>query len=151
METYGRELDELERQRLEVYRAQATPGWAWPSFGLVVLVFLSSFELRRAWVAAVASLGYACFVGFWAGAIAKRSGVQPRLRGMPKPLFGELVRFWVAGALVAAAVVALGLAVSFLAAGVVAGVVTIIGGRHFDRRYRRRADALLASSAPRPQ
>jgi len=154
METNGdrdleRDLEQVERQRLDVYCAQVTPVWAWPTFGVAVMVFLASFESHRVWVPAVAAVGYATFVGAWVAAVNKRSGVQPRLRGMPKPLFGELVRFWVGGAVVALAVVALGVAVSFLLAGAVAGAITIVGGRLFDRRYRRRADALVPGGSLR--
>ncbi len=113
---------------------------------MAVFVYVSSYQLRRTWLAVVAPLVYAVFVGVWVGAVNKSSGVQPRPRGMPKPLLGELVRFWVAGAILAASVVAVGLATSFVLAGALAAVAILVGGRHFDRRYRRRADALLPPS-----
>lgn len=140
----ARQLEEVQRQRLEVYCSQSTPGWAWPVFGVGVFLFLSSYELRSAWVTMGAVVVWGVFVGLWLGMLQKRSGVQPRLRGMPRPLFRELVRFWLAGAAVTGVVVALGFAVSFVLAGVLAGVVTTVGGRYFDQRYRRRAEILLA-------
>lgn len=140
-----REVDDVQRHRLEVYRSQVTPAWAWPAVGAAVFLFLASYELDLLWVRAVVPAAYCIFVGVWVGMVRARSGVQPRLRGMPRPLLGELVRFWVAGALLAGAAVALGLAVSFLLAGAVAGLVTAVGGQHFDRRYRRRANALVAA------
>ena len=147
-----REMEEVQRQRLAVYCSQgSTPPWAWPVFGLAVFLFLSSFELRSTWLSIVAILAYTIFVGIWAGMVTKRTGVQPRLRGMPRPLFSELVRFWVAGALVAGAMVALGLAVSYLLGGAVAGLVTVVGGRHFERRYHRKARALESGGPTPPQ
>ncbi|CAA9276485.1 MAG: hypothetical protein AVDCRST_MAG76-3711 [uncultured Acidimicrobiales bacterium] len=144
----NRQVEELQRQRLAVYCSQAgTPAWAWPAFGLGVFLFISSYELRSTWVSVIATLAYSIFVGVWARMVITRTGVQPRLRGMPKPLLVEMVRFWIAGALVAGAVVALGFAVSFVLGGAVAALVTILGGRHFDRRYRRRSRELLAGGA----
>lgn len=142
------EVQELERRRLDVYRSQTPPRWAWPSLGVAVFAFLASYELRIGWVSAAAALGWPLFVGVWLWMINRRSGVQPRLRGMPKPLFGELVRFWVCGAAVAGVAVALGLTVSFVLAGAVAGAFTVVGGKYFDRRYRQRTDALVAALAP---
>jgi hypothetical protein len=127
-------VDEVRRHRLEVYRSQISPAWAWPAFGIAVFLFLSSYELRATWVHIAVPMAYALFVGIWIGMINARSGVQPRLRGMPKPLFGEVVRFWVAGALMIGAAVAVGLVVSFLLAGALAGVGTVAGGRYYDRR-----------------
>jgi len=146
-----RQVEELQRQRVEVYRSQATPAWAWPTFAVAVFLFMSSFELRTTWVAFVAPAVYAIFVGIWVGMITKRSGVQPRLRGMPRPLFAELVRFWVGGAVVAGVAVVLGVTVSFVLAGAVLALATVVGGSYYERRYRRQADALVAgSSAPAP-
>ena len=148
----SREVEEVHRQRLAVYCSQGRPpAWAWPAFGLAVFLFISSFELRVTWVSVAATLAYSVFVGVWARMVIDRTGVQPRLRGMPKPLFGELVRFWAAGALVAGVVAALGAAVSFVLGGALAALVTVAGGRYFDRRYRLRAEALLAGGAMPPQ
>ena len=109
----------------------------------------SSYEVQETWVRAAVALACAMFFGAWFGLIYKRSGVQPRLRGMPRPLFGEMVRAWVAWLLLIGAAVALGLVVSFVLAGALAGVVVAVGGRHYERRTRRRADA-LAAALPSP-
>lgn len=61
---------------------------------------------------------------------------------MPRPLFGEVVRAWVAGMFLIGATIALGLLVSFVLAGALAGIVTAVGGRRYDRRFRARADGL---------
>ena len=150
METNAiREVEEIERRRLDVYRSQVTPGWAWPSFAIAVFLFVSSYELEPRWVHIAAPTAYAAFCGFWIGIIRVHSGVQPRLRGMPKPLFGEVVRAWVGGALLMGAAVAIGMLASWVLAGALAGVATFVGGRAYDRRYRRRADA-LAQGGPMP-
>ncbi len=60
---------------------------------------------------------YALSTGVWVGLVAKRTGVQPR-RGMSRPLLHELYRCWLVGAVAAAALVAVGLNLSFLLAGV---------------------------------
>lgn len=140
-----RDIDDVRRHRLGVYRSQVTPAWAWPLLGTVVFLFFSSYALDATWVKLAAPLAYVGFVGIWVGMITRRSGVRPRVGSMPKALLGELVGFWVAGALFAGAVVALGLTVSWLLAGAVAGVGTAVGGRHSDRRYRNRADTLAGS------
>jgi len=44
---------------------------------------------------------------------------------------------------------AIGLLVSFVLAGALAGVATVVGGQVYDRRYRHRADA-LAGDRPVP-
>ena len=90
-------------------------------------------------------LAWSVFIGGWVRIIQDRSGVRPRLQGMPKPLLRELVQFWAVGAAVAGAVVALGLAVSFVVAGTLAAVIAVAGGRYGDRRYQRRAEALVAA------
>ncbi len=145
METNATRLvDDVQRHQLAVYRSQVTPGWAWPAFGVAVFLFVSSYQLQDAWVHIAAVIAYAIFVGIWVGLIRTRSGVQPRLRGMPRPLFGEVVRAWVAGLVLMGAAVAIGLVVSFVLGGALAGIVTTAGGRYYDRRYRRRADALAA-------
>ncbi len=148
METRAtRQVDDVQRHRLEVYRSQVTPVWAWPVFGVAIFVFVSSYQLSETWVHVSAAMAYAIFVGIWVGLIRKRSGVQPRLRGMPRPLFDEVVRAWVAGLVLIGGAVAIGLVVSFVLAGALAGIVTAAGGRYYDRRYRRRADALAAGSS----
>jgi hypothetical protein len=43
--------------------------------------------------------------------------------------------------------VAIGLLVSFVLAGALAGVATFAGGQAYDRRYRRRADSLAGEGA----
>ncbi len=140
-----RDIDDAHRHRLGVYRSQVTPAWAWPLLGAAVFLFFSSYALEATWVTFAAPLAYVSFVGIWVGVITRRSGVQPRLGGMPKSLLGELVRFWVAGVVLAGAAVGLGLTVSWLLAGAVAAFGTVLGGRHFDRRYRNRVDALSGS------
>jgi hypothetical protein len=144
-----REVEAIHRHRLDVYRSRITPGWAWPAFAIAVFLFVSSYELEAGWVHIVAPTAYAACCGVWVGIIRVHSGVQPRLRGMPKPLFGEVVRAWVGGLLMMGAAVAVGMLVSWVLAGVLAGAATLAGGREYDRRYRRRADA-LAGDGPLP-
>jgi hypothetical protein len=150
METNAmREVEAIRRNRLDVYRSRVTPGWAWPSFAVAVFLFVSSYELEPRWVHIVAPTAYAAFCGVWLGIIRVHSGVRPRLRGMPKTLFGEVVRAWVGGALLVGAAAAIGMLVSWVLAGLLAAVATFLGGREYDRRYRRRADA-LAGDVPMP-
>lgn len=145
----SRQLDAVRRYWLEVYRSQATPVWAWPAFGVGIFVLVSSYEAQETWVSTGVALACAMFFGVWFGLICKRSGVQPRLRGMPRPLFGEVMRAWVVWLLLMGATVALGLVVSFVLAGALAGIVAAVGGRYYERRTRRRADA-LAAALPSP-
>jgi len=140
------EIEDVRRQQLAVYRSPPLAPWAWPVLGVAVFLYLSSFELHSAWVAIAAPLVYALFVGMWAGLIVRRSGVQPRMRGMPKPLLREMWRFWIGCALVMGAAIAVGFAVSFVLAGALAGVATVAGGRHYERRYARRAEDLAAAA-----
>jgi len=145
----SRQLDDVLRYRLEVSRSQATPAWAWPAFGVGIFVLVSSYEVQETWVSTGVALACAMFFGVWFGLICKRSGVQPRLRGMPRPLFGEMVRAWVVWLLLMGATVALGLVVSFVLAGALAGIVAAAGGRYYEGRTRRRAGA-LAAALPSP-
>lgn len=140
------QLEEMECRRLEVYAAPSTPAWGWPTLGVAVGLFLASFQFHSVVVHIAGAVAYALFIGIWVGTLARRSGVQPRLRGMPKPLRKELWRFWVAGAILAGVAVAIGLAGSFVLAGVVAGLVTAVGGRTYDRTFRRQAASLLAAA-----
>jgi hypothetical protein len=149
METNAlRQIEELQRQRLEVYRSQVTPAWAWPSIAIAVFLFLSSYELDATWVHIAAPAAWSVFVGIWVSMITSCSGAQPRLRGMPKPLVLEVVRFCVAGLVIVGAAVVLGALVSYVLTGAVVAVATVVGGRSYDRRYRRRADALVAAATP---
>jgi hypothetical protein len=146
METNAsRRLNDVQRYQLEVYRSQATPAWAWAAFGVGIFVFVSSYELQETWVSIAVPLACTVFFGGFVGLIWTRSGVQPRLRGMPRPLLGEVVRGSLAGVLVIGAAFALGLAVSFVLAGALAGIVMAASGRYYERRARRRADALAAA------
>jgi hypothetical protein len=147
METNAiRDVREIERQQLEVYRSHPMPAWAWPALGFAVFLFLSSYELSAAWVAVAAPMAYALFVGAWAGTIARQTGVQARLRGTPKPLLREMILFMVGVAALIGASVALGLLVSFVLAGVFAAVGVVLGGRAYERRYREQAETLLAGA-----
>jgi LytS/YehU family sensor histidine kinase len=147
----SRQLDDVQRYRLEVYRSQAMPVWAWPAFGVGVFVFVSSYELQESWVGTVVALACTLFFGLWVGLLIQRSGVQPRLRGMPGPLFGEVLRGWVTGLLLMGAAFALGFVVSFVLAGALTGIVMAVSGRRYERRARRRADALVAALPTRGQ
>lgn len=131
------QLRDLERQRLAVYAAASAPRWAWPTFGLATGLYLASFSLHSHALSAVAVVLWAAFIGVWVSVASRRSGVQPRWRGMPQPLRRELWRFWAGGALVACVGAAVGLAWSFVAGGVVAGVGTAVGGQAYERRYGR--------------
>ena len=142
------EIAAVRRHQLDAHRVPPLPGWAWPSFGLAVFLFVASYEVREAWVSIAVPLAYALFCGLWVGAIAKHSGVQARLRGTPKPLFAEIVRAWVGCALIIGGAIAFGLLVSFVLAGALAGIAVIAGGKVYEGRYRRRADALAAAPAP---
>jgi len=148
METEAsRDIAAVRRHQLAAHRPAPLPGWAWPSLGIAVFLFLSSYELREAWVSIAVPLAYALFMGVWSGLIVRHTGVQARLRGTPKPLLAEMVRAWVGGALIIGGAVVLGLLVSFVLAGALAGAAIVAGGRVYERRYARRADALAAATA----
>ena len=143
----AQQLRDVERHRLQVHTSATTPAWAWPTFGVLVGLFLSSYEIQGDWPRIVFPMLYALSTGVWVGLVAKRTGVQPRLRGMPRPLLHELYRCWLVGAVAAAALVAVGLNLSFLLAGVLGGVLTAVGGTRYDHRYRRLARQ-LSDTAP---
>ena len=103
--------------------------------------------MREAWVSIAVPVAYALFMGVWSGLIVRHTGVQARLRGTPKPLLAEMVRAWVGGALIIGGAVALGLLVSFVLGGALAAVAIVAGGRIYERRYARRAEALAAAPA----
>jgi hypothetical protein len=130
-----------------VYTSATNPAWAWPTFGVLVCLFLSSYEIREAWSGIVFPMLYALATGVWAGLVAKRTGVQPRLRGMPRRLQHEIYRCWLVGAMVAAALVVVGLNLSFLLAGVLGGVLTAVGGTRYERRCRRLAGQLSGTTS----
>jgi hypothetical protein len=147
METNAmQDVHEIERQQLEVYRSRPMPAWSWPALAFAVFVFLSSYELRPAWVAIAAPTAYSVFVGACAGTIVRQTGVQVRLRGTPKPLLRVMIVFMAGVAALIGAAVALGLLVSFVLAGVLAAVAVVLGGRSYERRYRERAETLLAAA-----
>lgn len=141
------QLRQIERHKVQVYASANKPAWAWPSFGVLVFLFFCSYEIRATWARIVFPLLYALSAGVWAGLVARFAGVQPRLRGMPPPLRRQIYLFWLLGAIAAALLVALGLTVSFLVAGVLGGVLTVAGGIWSDRRYRRVAAAISSPAA----
>jgi len=141
------EIEAVRRHQLDVHRSAPLPAWAWPSFGIGVFVFLSSYALGEAWISIAAPIAYSLFVGVWAGSIVRHTGVQGRLRGTPRPLQAEIVRAWAGCALIIGGAVALGLLVSWVLAGALAGIAVVAGGRVYERRYADRADALAAGQA----
>jgi len=144
----AQQLRDVERHRLQVYASGTTPTWAWPTFGVLLFVLLSSYEIPGTWARIVFPMLYALSVGVWVGLVAKHAGVQPRLRGMPRGLQREIYAFWVVGAVAAALLVALGLTVSFVLAGVLGGLLIAVGGSWYDRRYRRLASRLALAASP---
>jgi hypothetical protein len=142
-----REIEAVRQHQLAVHRATPLPAWAWPSFGIGVFLFLSSYALGESWIAIGAPIAYSLFVGVWAGLIVRHTGVQGRLRGTPKPLQAEMARAWVGCALIIGGAVALGLLVSWVLAGALAGIAVLVGGRLYERRYSDRADALAGARA----
>jgi len=140
----AQQLGELERHRLQVYTAQVLPGWAWPALAVAVGLFFAAYAIPGIWPKIAGAAVYCLAVGVWCGVVTRRSGVQPRLRGMPTPLTGLLWRFWVGGAI---GVVVVGLTVSFLLAGALAATVTYVGGTTYERQYWRRAAELVPAQA----
>jgi DNA-binding transcriptional LysR family regulator len=130
-------LRDVERRRLAVYATSSAPRWAWPAFGAGTGLYLASFALDSAIVTMVAAALWVAFVAGWVSVVYRRSGVQPRLRGMPPPLRRELWQFWAGGAVVAVASVWVGVAWSFVASGVLTGVAAALGGQAYERRYER--------------
>jgi len=145
--TAAQQLQDAERHRLQVYASATTPAWAWPSFGVLVFMYFSSFEISITWARIVASVAYAVLTGVWVGMVARCSGVQPRLRGMPRPLQHQVYLCWLVGAVGAGVLVTIGVNTSYVLAGILAGILTAVGGTFYDRRYRRVA-AQLSGAAP---
>jgi len=140
--TAARQLQDAKRHRLQVYASATTPPWAWPAFGVLVGLFFSSFELHSTWASIVATLAYAVLTGIWVGLVASRGGVQPRLRGMPRRLQRQIYLCWLVGAIGAAVLVMIGLSISYVVAGILGGILTVVGGTLYDRRYRMLAAQL---------
>jgi hypothetical protein len=146
VETHAaREIEAVRQHQLAVHRATPMPAWAWPSFGIGVFLFLSSYALGASWVSIGAPVAYSLFVGVWAGLIVRHTGVQGRLRSTPRPLRAEIVRAWIGCGLIIGGAVAVGLLVSWVLAGALAGLAVVAGGRVYERRYADRADALAAA------
>lgn len=133
--TAADQLRHVEGHRIAVYAASSAPRWAWPTFGVATGLYLSSFALRSAVVRIVAVVLWGVFIGGWVSLVYRRSGVQPRVRGMPQPLRRELWRFWAGSAAIVVVTLSVGVAWSFVAGGVFAGVTAALGGQAYERRY----------------
>lgn len=142
----ARQLSELEVRRLEVYAAGSTPHWAWSVLGAGVGLFVASFSLRNPVVNAAAAAAYTVFIAVWVAAVIRRTGVQSRFGHMPAPLRRVLYWGWFSGAVAAGAAVAIGLAFSYAAGGILAGIVFALGGRRYAAVFQRRAAGLVAAA-----
>ncbi len=139
------ELAELKSLEMVGFvEAAKDPLWVWPVIGLLVGVFLASFELESPVVSIVATIGYVLGIAILIGTVVRRRRVQPRLTNMPASL-NRLFLFYALGAgIVSAIVLGLGFGVSFILAGIVAFPLVAIGGIFFHVRWRAAVSALVA-------
>jgi hypothetical protein len=151
-------LSEIERQRLSVYvrtRGRPTPGWFWLGLGLGSALLLAVNELGSVPLSLLAVMGFAGFIGWSVARAREEAGVQPRLGGMPWPLRRILFIYWgLAAAVLGSGAFALAFlhdgAFSWVAFGILAGLVTGLGGWVASRRYEARAQALAREAGIRP-
>lgn len=144
-----RSLTQAQGDRLSTYvgDGQANSPW-WYYVGLAVAsgAAVSAGDVDTWWIAVTLALTAVVFIGALIGALTRRTGIVPRLRGMPAPLLRVLVTYWtVAGVIIGAALLWAFTTDGdwvFARAGAVVTAVSGVGGVISDRIYRRRARTL---------
>ncbi len=139
------ELAELKELEMTGFvEAAKDPLWVWPIIGLLAGFFLASFGIGSALISVLATFGYVLGVTLLVGTVVRRRGIQPRLSNLPGALKRVFVFYGLGVFVVVVTVLGIAFIVNFIVAGIVAFLLTTIGGIWYHVRWREAVDSLVA-------
>lgn len=118
----------------------------WPVIGVLAGAFIASFHFDSGVLNAIAIVLYVLGVFAVVGWQAKKAGVQPRFRTMPKQLRNNMFGFWAASTVMIGMVITFALATNFIVAGLVIGLAFTACGVIYHLRSRSIMAELVAAA-----
>jgi len=117
----------------------------WPGIGVLAALFFSAFHFDSVALKGAAIVFYVCCVLCAVAWQAKKAGVQPSFRAMPRALRRNMYGFWAAITAAIGLVVSVALAANFLVGGLLAGVSITAAGVIYHLRFRSIVQRLLTA------